>query len=123
MIRSTLLMAALIAAAPALAEDDGPERPTVQTCLNTRSIQQAEAGADSHWYARLRDGSWWRNRAECPGLARGRAMVHSSPIGSQCRGDIVQIVDFTLGGVNFGGCGLGDWERVDGPPGKAKPKK
>jgi hypothetical protein len=123
MIRSMLFMAALIAAAPALADDDPPAKPAVQACLNTRSIQQAEAGNDHHWYARLRDGSWWRNRMECAGLARGRALVHSSPIGSQCSGDIVQVVDFTLGGINFGGCGLGDWERVDGPPDKAAPKK
>jgi len=60
---------------------------------------------------------------ECPGLAPGRALVHVSPIGSQCRGDIVQVVDFMLGGISFGGCGMGGWEQVDGPPGKTAKAK
>lgn len=115
------LVAALLAAAPAAAEDDAA-KPAVKDCLPTRGIQQAEAGRDNHWYARLRDGSWWKNSMECPGLAPRRALVHSSPIGSQCRGDIVQVVDFTMGGINFGGCGLGEWQRVPGPPGKPAKK-
>lgn len=122
MIRNALLLAALVAV-PAIAQPEAqPQKPATQDCLITRNIMQAQAGADRHWYARLRDGSWWRNRMDCPTLAPRRALVHVSPIGSQCRGDIVQVVDFTLGGVNFGGCGLADWEKVDGPP-KAKPKK
>ncbi len=115
------LVPALLVAAPAAAGDDAPAKPAVQSCLPTRSIAQSQAAHDGHWYARLRDGSWWRNKMECPGLAPRRALVHNSPIGSQCRGDIVQIVDFTMGGINFGGCGLGDWERVAGLP--AKPGK
>jgi hypothetical protein len=122
MIRNALLLAALVAG-PAIAQPEAQaQKPATQDCLITRNIMQAQAGADRHWYARLRDGSWWRNSMDCPALALRRALVHVSPIGSQCRGDIVQVVDFTLGGVNFGGCGLGDWEKVDGPP-KAKPKK
>ena len=126
MIRFALTLAALVAAAPLMAQqtpapDDAPKvQARVQDCLATRSIQQAQAGPDGKWYARTRDGKWWRNRMECPGLAPRRALVHVSPIGSQCRGDIVQVVDFTLGGINFGGCGLGDWEQVDGPPKPAK---
>jgi hypothetical protein len=123
MIRNAPILVALLCAAPALAQNEtrAPEKPASQSCLVTRNIQTAQAGLDRHWYARMRDGSWWRNTMDCPALAPRRALVHVSPIGSQCAGDIVQVVDFTLGGVNFGGCGLGDWERVDGPP-KAKPK-
>ena len=120
MIRTAFLLAATFAAVPAVA-DDSPATTVVRDCLPTRSIMQTQAGIDRHWYARLRDGSWWKNRMECPGLAPRRALVHSSPIGSQCRGDVVQVVDFTMGGVNFGGCGLGDWERVNGLP--TKPAK
>jgi hypothetical protein len=128
MIRTALILAALVAAAPALAGDDPPAKPAdfkaeTRDCLQTRSILQTQAGADHNWYARLRDGRWWRNNMNCPTLQPRRALVHSSPIGSQCRGDIVQVIDFNLGGINFGGCGLGSWERVAGPPGKAaKPK-
>jgi hypothetical protein len=124
MIRTTLLLAALVAAAPAMAADPAPAKPEIRECLQTRSILQAQAGPDRKWYARLRDGRWWRNNLECPTLQPRRGLVHSSPIGSQCRGDIVQVVDFNMGGMNFGGCGLGSWERVDGPPARtAKPAK
>jgi hypothetical protein len=126
MIRSAFILAALVAAAPVLAGDDPPAKPAdikpeIRECLQTRAIGQAQAGADHFWYARLRDGRWWRNTMNCPTLEPRRGLVHTSPIGSQCRGDIVQVVDFNLGGMNFGGCGLGPWERVAGPP--AKPPK
>lgn len=128
MIRLALIMAALAAAAPALAADDpravaADGLGETRDCLQTRSILQTQAGADHNWYARLRDGRWWRNNMNCPTLQPRRALVHSSPIGSQCRGDIVQVIDFNLGGVNFGGCGLGTWERVAGPPPKPAKKK
>ncbi len=119
MIRNALIVAAL-AVAPVTAQpaDSVPDKPAVESCITTRNILSAQAGSDSHWYARMRDGTWWRNTMECPGLAPRRALVHSSPIGSQCAGDIVQVIDFTLGGVNFGGCGLAKWERVPGLPPK-----
>lgn len=98
------------------AGDDGKPAPEKTDCLLSRTIAQTAAGNDRHWYARTRDGKWWRNTTACPGLAPRRALVHTTPIGSQCRGDVVQVVDFTMGGVNFGGCGLGDWERTDNPP-------
>lgn len=124
MIRKSLIVAVLVAAAPSLAGDDPPAKTSefkteIRDCLQTRSILQAQAGADHYWYARLRDGRWWRNNMNCPTLQPRRALVHSSPIGSQCRGDIVQVIDFNLGGINFGGCGFGSWERVAGPPSKA----
>lgn len=127
MIRTVLLLAVLAAAAPALAQEapQSPVKPASKPvdCLQTRSILQTEAASDRHWYAKTRDGKWYRNTMDCPGLAPRRALVHVSPIGSQCRGDIVQVVDFTLGGVSFGGCGLGSWEQVEGPPGKVKKAK
>jgi len=123
MIKNALFAMALAMTVPAAAQDapKSPIDPAAKKsvdCLQSRSIQQAEAASDRHWYARTRDGKWYRNTMDCPGLAPRRALVHVSPIGSQCRGDIVQVVDFTMGGVSFGGCGLGDWEPVDGPPAK-----
>jgi hypothetical protein len=123
MIRNALILAALVAAAPALAADDPPAQPKRVDCLISRNIQQSQAGYDGKWYVKLRDRSWWRNTAQCPGLHPRRALVHTSPIGSQCRGDIVEVVDFTMGGVSFGGCGLGSWERLDGPPPKDQPPR
>ena len=116
MIRMLALIATLTSAAMA-ADAPAPAAKPVD-CLQTRSITQAQPGSDHHWYAKTRDGKWYRNAMECPSLGLGRALVHVSPIGSQCRGDIVQVVDFTLGGMNFGGCGMGRWEPVDGLPGK-----
>ncbi len=127
MTRTIVLLALLVATtAPARAgAPDAPADPAPAErtdCLQTRSIMSTQASRDGYWYARTRDGKWWKNSMQCPGLLPRRALVHTSPIGSQCRGDIVQVVDFTMGGVNFGGCGLGHWERVAGPPGKpAKP--
>ena len=126
MFRISIIAAALAAASPAFAASDGPAAargPGVQDCLISRNIQQTQAGFDGKWYARMRDRTWWRNTMECPGLAPRRALVHTSPIGSQCRGDIVQVVDFTMGGVFIGGSGLGTWERMDGPPPKDQPPR
>ncbi len=58
-----------------------------------------------------------------PPCNRAGRWCTASPIGSQCRGDIVQVIDFNLGGVNFGGCGFGSWERVAGPPSKPAKSK
>ena len=126
MIRNAFIIAALAAASPALSAENtsaAKAKPQQIDCLISRNIQQTQAGYDRKWYARLRDRSWWRNTMECPGLHPRRALVHTSPIGSQCRGDIVEVVDFTLGGVTFGGCGLGSWERVDGPPADRPPRQ
>jgi hypothetical protein len=122
MFKTALIFAALAAAAPTLAQEAAAPAAKTQSCITTRQIQQTVAAPDRHWYAKLRNGSWWRNNMICPGLAPRRALIHNSPIGSQCRGDIVQVVDFSIGGVNFGGCGLGDWEQVEGPP-KQQPSK
>jgi hypothetical protein len=126
MIRNSLIIAALLAA-PALAADPpaspASPPPATKDCLITRNIADTGAYPDGHWYAKLRDKTWWRNTMSCPGLAPNRALIHTSPIGSQCRGDVVQVVDFGLGGVAFGGCGLGSWEKVDGPPGKDARRK
>lgn len=113
-----LILAALTAATPALADDGALKAPATQDCLVSRNILQAQAGFDGKWYARLRNGNWWRNSMNCPILKPRRALVHTSPIGSQCRGDIVNVVDFSAGGVFYGGCGLGTWERVASPPPK-----
>ena len=123
MIRNALLLAALVAATPAPPGKPAEFKAETRDCLQTRSILQAQAAPDGKWYARLRDGRWWRNTMECPTLQPRRALVHSSPIGSQCRGDIVQVIDFNMGGVNFGGCGFGSWERVAGPPSKPAKSK
>lgn len=112
------LLIAFAAALPAAAATP----PAATDCLITRSITQTTVGPDKHYYVRTMGRQWWRNTMECPVLAAGRAVVHTSPIGKQCKGDIVQVVDFALGGINFGGCGFGNWEPVDGPP-KDAPKK
>ncbi|MCU0890926.1 MAG: hypothetical protein MUE77_04080 [Sandarakinorhabdus sp.] len=123
MIRLALIAAALVAAGPVVAQEAAaPDKPETASCLPTRNILQAYAGIDGKWYARVSGSKWWRNTMECPTLQPRRGVVHNSPIGSQCRGDIVQVVDFNLGGVNFGGCALDTWERVDKPAPQRAPK-
>jgi hypothetical protein len=119
------VLGALGAAGTAFAQDAAgtADKPETVSCLVTRSIQQAQAGIDGKWYARTAGGKWWRNTMECPTLQPRRSLVHTSPIGSQCAGDIVQVIDFAVGGLNFGGCALGQWERVDKPAPTKKPKQ
>ncbi|WP_164157282.1 hypothetical protein [Sandarakinorhabdus rubra] len=125
MIKPPLLALALAAAVPAAAQDTpaAPVPAETANCLISRTIAQAHAGIDRHWYARTRDGKWWRNAMDCPTLIPPRSFVFSSPIGSQCSGDIVQIVDFTMGGLNFGSCGLRKWERVEKPAPQRAPRR
>ena len=44
----------------------------------------------------------------CSGLAEGRALVVRTTISQLCRGDIVTVLD-PVSGVEYGGCGLGDF--------------
>jgi len=56
-------------------------------------------------------GRLWVNRppAGCPDLRQGRALSLRTTGSQLCRGDIVNVVD-TISGINFGACGLGDFE-------------
>lgn len=127
MIRTALIATALMVAgqahATAAQNDAASAGPETVPCLPTRNIQQAQAGIDGKWYVRMSGGKWWRNRMECAALRPPRGLVHTSPIGSQCKGDVLQVVDFSMGGMQFGGCAFDDWERVDKPAPTRPPKK
>ncbi|WP_310496051.1 hypothetical protein [Sandarakinorhabdus sp.] len=102
------------AALPAAAETSGAA-PAAETrqCISNFEIRSSRNGT-SGYFVRVGNG-WWRNRFECPIMDRTRGMVWISPIARKCRGDIVQISDFRTG-IDYGGCVLGDWERVAGLP-------
>lgn len=52
----------------------------------------------------------WINRPAggCPTMNMGRSLVTRTTTTQLCRGDIVSVVD-PVSGVQFGGCGLGDF--------------
>ena len=52
----------------------------------------------------------WVNRppAGCPSLDSGRALLTRTPSDRLCRGDIARVADLQSG-IEYGGCGLGDF--------------
>lgn len=107
-----LAVVGLVAALPARADDKPPE---TQLCLENRSIRNKDASAEHGYFARTPQG-WWRNTGPaCSAYGPNRALVTRSTQDRQCRGDVVVVFDpFTR--IEYGGCVLGAWERVDAPP-------
>lgn len=93
-----------------------------QDCLPNRDIKARRLSAEKGYFARTSRG-WWRNLGACPAYGPNRALITRSLSDRQCRGDIVTIVDpFTR--MEFGGCGLGAWQKVadeEVPQARSKP--
>jgi hypothetical protein len=102
----------LACAMPALADTAAPE---TRLCLENRSIRAKDMSATAGYYVRTPQG-WWRNTGPaCSAYARDRALITRSTQDRQCRGDVVVVFD-PFSRIEFGGCVLGGWERVDAPP-------
>jgi len=109
----TLLLAI---AAPLAAAPPGTP-PETAACLSNRDIRVRVTTAAEGYFARTSQG-WWRNTGPtCPAYARRRALLTRSNQDGQCRGDLVVVFD-PLSRIEFGGCMLGDWLRVEAPPPK-----
>ncbi|KAB7645485.1 hypothetical protein [Polymorphobacter fuscus] len=109
---------ALSAPAPAPAQA-GQARadaaPETQLCLENRALRAKELSATHGYYVRTSQG-WWRNTGPaCPAYGPNRALATQSTQNRQCRGDVVNVFD-PFSRIQFGGCVLGAWERVSGPP-------
>lgn len=102
--------AAMATAAPAAAAV-GSER---RDCLTNREIRGTRQRADVGYYAETSKG-WWRNAASCAVWRPGVIITTASNSDRQCSGDLVQVLD-RLSRINYGGCTLGAWEKVAGPP-------
>ena len=87
------------------------------TCLTNRDIRAKVTTAADGYFARTPRG-WWHNTGQaCAVYAPGRALLTRSPQDRQCRGDVVVVFD-AMSRIEFGACALGDWVRVEAPPGK-----
>jgi hypothetical protein len=99
----------LASAMPALAAEAPPAAP--QECLANRDIKARRMTAEQGYFARTNAG-WWRNLGPaCAVYGRNRALITRSLNVRQCRGDVVSVVD-PFSRMEFGGCGLGAWQRV-----------
>ena len=75
-------------------------------------IKAQRVSADTGYFAQTRQG-WWRNSAkDCASFGPNRFVVQRSTNDQQCRGDVINLVDRSSQ-INFGGCRLGNWEKVD----------
>jgi len=99
----------LAAAMPALAAEAPPAEP--QECLANRDIKARRMTAEQGYFVRTNRG-WWHNLGPaCAAYGRNRALITRSLNDRQCRGDVVSVVD-PFSRMEFGGCGLGAWQRV-----------
>jgi hypothetical protein len=79
-----------------------------ESCIQQNFIDSSDTFDGAILY-RMRSGPDYLNRpAQCPQLRPDVGLVSTTPSTSICRGDIVQIVDFTSH-TSYGACGLGDF--------------
>lgn len=99
---------------PAAAAAGSAATPERRDCLNNREIRGTRQRADVGYYAQT-GKAWWRNTAQCAVWRPNVIITTFSNSDRQCSGDLVQVLD-RLSRINYGGCTLGVWEKVAGPP-------
>lgn len=82
-----------------------------QTCLMLRSVRDTDA-LDDYTLLVEAGGSIYLNElnGRCIGLAREQRYTRQSPQARMCKGDIIQVVDFS--GITLGSCSLGEFEKL-----------
>ena len=87
-----------------------PAGPPVQ-CVNSRDLMGNRSAGETAIVFSGRGGRLWVNRpaAGCPDLKSFRALRTRTPGTRLCRGDIATVFD-PLSRVEYGGCGLGEFE-------------
>ena len=87
-----------------------PAGPPVQ-CVNTRDLKGNRSAGETAIVFSGIGGRKWVNRpaAGCPDLKSFRALCTRTTGTRLCRGDIASVFD-PVSGVEYGGCGLGDFE-------------
>jgi hypothetical protein len=120
----TVVLALLLAAAPAAAQKAPPTDPMTlkatgeaQTCIPTRANVSTKQAGDS--LLMFRSGSnWFRNelRARCPWMRDDRILIFRTTMTQYCELDPFEIVD-PVSGINFGICSLGRFTPVEVPKG------
>ena len=88
------------------------------SCVNLRQLGGNRSAGEGAVIFDGTGGRLWVNRPAngCPVLGSGRALQVRTPTGQLCRGDIAIVFD-PVTGMEYGGCGLGDftpYKRRDG---------
>jgi hypothetical protein len=86
-----------------------PAGPPV-ACVNLRDLDGNRSAGEGAIVFTGRSGRKWVNRPAggCPSLEFGRALRTRTSTGRLCRGDIATVFD-PVAGIEYGGCGLGDF--------------
>jgi hypothetical protein len=87
-----------------------PAGPPVQ-CVDTRQLQGNRSAGETAIVFTGSGGRKWVNRpaAGCPDLRFSRALRTRTAGTRLCRGDIASVFD-PVSRIEYGGCGLGDFE-------------
>jgi hypothetical protein len=87
-----------------------PSGPPV-SCVNSRELQGNRSAGETAIVFSGVGGRKWVNRpaAGCPDLGFSRALRTRTPSTQLCRGDIATVFD-PVARIEYGGCGLGDFQ-------------
>ena len=87
-----------------------PDGPPV-SCVNLRDLDGNKSAGETAIVFDGRGSRKWVNRpaAGCPSLEFGRTLRTRTSSSQLCRGDIATVFD-PVAGIEYGGCGLGDFE-------------
>ena len=87
-----------------------PDGPPVD-CVNLRDVDGNRSAGEAAIVFDGRGGRKWVNRPAggCPSLEFGRALRTRTSTSQLCRGDIATVFD-PVARIEYGGCGLGDFE-------------
>ena len=90
-----------------------------QSCVTIREIEDTDAITDRVVLFHMKNGRTYRNDLpnSCKQLTReGSAFAFTTPMGSLCAIDVIQVVEPTTG-FAYGGCQLGKFTRYELPKG------
>jgi hypothetical protein len=87
-----------------------PAGPPV-SCVSMRDLEGNRSAGEAAIVFDGRGGRKWVNRPAggCPSLEFGRALKTRTSSAQLCRGDIATVFD-PVARIEYGGCGLGDFE-------------
>lgn len=87
-----------------------PDGPPV-SCVSLRDLGGNRSAGEAAIVFDGRSGRKWVNRPAggCPSLGLGRALKTRTTGSQLCRGDIATVFD-PVAHIDYGGCGLGDFE-------------
>jgi hypothetical protein len=123
-LRTLLLAAAALSAAPVLAEKTPPTDPMTlkatgepRTCIPTRANVSTKQVGDSVLMFRV-GSNWFRNelRARCPWMRDDRILVFRTNTTQYCELDPFEVIE-PVSGISYGICSIGRFTPVEVPKG------